>query len=69
MADTIRESPPTLDVSTASLKAQQPFLTDLTTLSHALAPATSQLEQALPNINPALAAGIKVLAFGVGEEP
>jgi virulence factor Mce-like protein len=61
LANTIRESPPTLDVSTASLKAQQPFYVDLRTFSNYLAPATSQLEQALPNINPALAAGIKVL--------
>ena len=61
LANTIRESPSTLDVSTASLKVQQPFFVDLTTFSKYLAPATSQLEQALPNINPALAAGIKVL--------
>ncbi|HEY2436400.1 MAG TPA: MlaD family protein, partial [Solirubrobacteraceae bacterium] len=58
---TIRESPPTLDVSTASLKAQQPFYTDLTTFASFLAPATNQLRLALPNINPALEAGIKVL--------
>jgi virulence factor Mce-like protein len=61
LANTIKEGPSTLDVSTASLKAQQPFLTDLTTLGNALAPATKQLQQALPNINPALAAGIRVL--------
>ena len=61
LANTIKESPSTLDVSTASLKVQQPFLVDLTTFSNYLAPATAQLEQALPNINPALAAGIKVL--------
>jgi|SRR5579884_49932 len=58
---TIRKSPPTLDVSTASLRAQQPFLVDLTTFSNYLAPATAQLRDALPNINPALAAGIRVL--------
>ena len=61
LANTIKESPPTLDVSTASLKVQQPFLVDLTRFSNALEPATVQLEQALPNVNPALAAGIKVL--------
>jgi virulence factor Mce-like protein len=61
LADTIKQSPPTLDVSTASLKVQQPFLADLATLSNYLAPATAQLRDALPNINPALAAGIKVL--------
>jgi virulence factor Mce-like protein len=61
LENTIKESPSTLDVSTASLKVQQPFLADLTTLAHALNPATASLEQALPIINPALAAGIKVL--------
>jgi virulence factor Mce-like protein len=61
LANTIKESPPTLDVSTASLRAQQPFLVDLTTLNQNLLPATQQLQQALPNINPALAAGIRVL--------
>ena len=61
LENTIRESPPTLDVSTSSLRAQQPFLTDLTTFSNYLAPATVELRQALPNIDPALAAGIKVL--------
>jgi len=61
LANTIKGSPPSLDVSTASLKAQQPFLVDLTTLNNNLLPATEQLKQALPNINPALAAGINVL--------
>ena len=61
LANTIKDSPPTLDVSTASLKVQQPFLVDLTTLNKDLRPATEQLKLALPNINPALAAGIKVL--------
>jgi phospholipid/cholesterol/gamma-HCH transport system substrate-binding protein len=61
LENTIRESPPTLDVSTTSLRAQQPFLTDLTTFSNYFAPATAQLRQALPNIDPALAAGVKVL--------
>ena len=41
--------------------AQQPLLVDLTTLNKQLLPATEQLKQALPNINPALAAGIQVL--------
>ena len=58
---TIRKSPPTLDVSTASLRAQQPFLGDLTTFSNYLAPATAALQQALPQANPALEAGIRVL--------
>jgi virulence factor Mce-like protein len=61
LENTIRESPPTLDVSTGSLKAQQPFLSDLTTFANYFAPATAQLRDALPNIDPALAAGVKVL--------
>jgi virulence factor Mce-like protein len=61
LENTIRESPPTLDVSTASLKAQQPFLVDLTTFSHAMQPATSSLKAALPQLDPALEAGIRVL--------
>jgi virulence factor Mce-like protein len=61
LANSIKESPPTLDVSTRSLIAQQPLLADLTTLNRQLLPATEQLKQALPNINPALAAGIRVL--------
>jgi len=58
---TIRESPPTLAVSTASLKVQQPFLVDLTRFSDFMAPATVALRKALPDVNPALAAGIRVL--------
>jgi ABC-type transporter Mla subunit MlaD len=61
LENTIRYSPPTLDVSTDSLRAQQPFLADLTTFSRYFAPATAQLRDALPNINPALVAGVKVL--------
>jgi ABC-type transporter Mla subunit MlaD len=61
LENTIKFSPPTLDVSTASLKVQRPFLADLTTFSNYMNPATLALRQALPNVNPALAAGIKVL--------
>jgi hypothetical protein len=58
---TIRETPPTLDVSTASLRVQQPFLVDLTRFADFMAPATVALRRALPNVNPALAAGVRVL--------
>jgi hypothetical protein len=58
---TIRESPPTLDVSTASLRVQQPFLVDLTSFSRFMAPATAALRAALPQVNPALVAGVRVL--------
>lgn len=61
LQQTILQSPPTLDVSTDSLRAQQPFLVDLTTLGHLLTPATASLRAALPVINPALEAGIQVL--------
>ena len=58
---TIRETPPTLDVSTASLRVQQPFLVDLRTFGQAMQPATSSLKAALPQLDPALEAGIRVL--------
>jgi virulence factor Mce-like protein len=61
LEDTIKQSPPTLQVSTSSLQAQQPFLSDLTTFAGYFAPATAQLREALPNIDPALEAGVKVL--------
>jgi ABC-type transporter Mla subunit MlaD len=61
LESTISQSPSTLDVSTASLKVQRPFLADLTTFADYLGPATAELRAALPNINPALEAGVKVL--------
>jgi hypothetical protein len=57
----VRESPPTLGVSTTSLRSQQPLLVDLTTFARYAAPATAELRAALPAANPALAAGIKTL--------
>jgi virulence factor Mce-like protein len=61
LENTIRESPPTLDVSTASLRVQQPFLVDLRTWADYMRPATAALRAALPQLDPALAAGIRVL--------
>lgn len=58
---TIADSPSALTTSTESLKVQQPFLADFATLGHDLAPATGQLERALPYVNPALEAGTKTL--------
>jgi virulence factor Mce-like protein len=58
---TIAKSPSTLAVSTTSLRAQQPFLADLTTFGGFLTPATASLKGALPNINPALEAGSTTL--------
>jgi virulence factor Mce-like protein len=57
LESTIAQSPPTLDVSTDSLKTQQPFLVDLTTLGQHLTPATAALTAALPDIVPAIEAG------------
>ncbi len=62
LESTISESPSTLQVSTDSLRAQQPFLVDLTTLGHNLTPATGELKAALPDINPAIEAGTRTLA-------
>lgn len=58
---TIARSPSTLAVGTDSLKAQRPFLADLTRLGHNLNPATSELRAALPQINPAIEAGTQTL--------
>jgi virulence factor Mce-like protein len=58
---TIAESPSTLSVSTRSLRVQQPFLADLTTLGRFMTPATASLRQALPVLNPALETGSRVL--------
>jgi hypothetical protein len=58
---TIALSPSTLDVSTDSLRAQGPFLVDLTSLGQSLSPATSELVAALPDINPAIEAGTQTL--------
>jgi virulence factor Mce-like protein len=61
LESTIAESPSTLTTSTSSLRVQQPFLTDFTTLGNDLQPATRSLEQALPDINPAIEAGTRTL--------
>jgi hypothetical protein len=54
-------SPSTEAVSTQSLKVQQPFLVDLANLGTNLGPATAELHAALPDINPAIETGTKVL--------
>jgi phospholipid/cholesterol/gamma-HCH transport system substrate-binding protein len=59
---TIAESPSTEAISTDSLKVQQPFLVDFTTLGQNLTPATAELRAALPDINPALEIGATTLA-------
>lgn len=61
LESTLRQTPPTLEISTASLRVQQPLLADLTTFASYAAPATAELRAALLNVDPALAAGIRVL--------
>jgi virulence factor Mce-like protein len=64
LEQTIQKSPPTLDVSIASLKVQQPALDDTTTLGHFMTPATAALRQALPGpdgLNSALETGTRTL--------
>lgn len=58
---TIAQSPSTLTTSTGSLRVQQPFLSDFTTLGHYLTPATASLKQALPSLNPAIETGTVTL--------
>jgi phospholipid/cholesterol/gamma-HCH transport system substrate-binding protein len=62
LEQTIAESPSTEQVTTNSLKAQQPFLVDLNTLGQQLTPATAELGKALPTINPAIEIGTHTLA-------
>ncbi|MBV9796935.1 MAG: MCE family protein [Solirubrobacterales bacterium] len=62
LESTIAQSPSTLSVGTASLRVQQPFLANLTTLGRSLTPATAALAAALPVLNPAVAAGTRTLA-------
>jgi virulence factor Mce-like protein len=61
LENTIADSPSTLTTSTNSLRVQQPFLVDFTTLGNDLQPATLSLKQALPEINPAIEAGTRTL--------
>jgi virulence factor Mce-like protein len=61
LQQTIEKNPPTLDTAIRSFRVQRPFLADFTDLSRRLLPAANVLPVALPKINAALAAGIKVL--------
>jgi virulence factor Mce-like protein len=61
LENTIRLSPPTLSEGTDSLIHQQPFLVDLRRWAGFMQPATRSLKAALPQLDPALAAGIRVL--------
>ena len=61
LESTIAKSPSTLSVSTTSLRVQQPFLTDFATLGRGLVPASAALRASLPDINPAIEVGTRVL--------
>jgi virulence factor Mce-like protein len=61
LKDTIAKSPPTLDVSTDSLKVQQPFLSHTAAWGHDLKFATAELRGALPTVNSALQIGTPVV--------
>jgi len=61
LRQTIEKSPPTLDVSIASLRVQRPFLEDFADLSARLRPAAQELPRSLPAINAAFKVGTPVL--------
>jgi virulence factor Mce-like protein len=61
LESTISQSPSTLEVSTRSLRIQQPFLANFAVLGGRLQPATVALRETLPVLNPALEAGTRVL--------
>jgi virulence factor Mce-like protein len=61
LQQTIEKNPPTLETGIRSLRVQRPFLIDATDLSRRLVPAANVLPTALPKINSALVAGIRVL--------
>lgn len=61
LAQTIEKSPSTLDVGTASLVAQRPFLRHFAGVSDELAGAAQQLRVSLPGVNSALLTGTQVL--------
>jgi hypothetical protein len=60
LKDTIRKNPPTLDVSTRSLKVQTPFLQDTAKFSDDLNSAVQELKPTLPVVNSALEIGTPV---------
>jgi virulence factor Mce-like protein len=60
LKDTIAKNPPTLDVSTRSLKVQTPFLEDTAKFSNDLNAAVQELHPTLPVVNSALEIGTPV---------
>ena len=60
LQDTIAKTPPTLEVATASLRTQRPFLAHTAAFSEDLQGATRELRGALPTLNAALRVGTPV---------
>jgi ABC-type transporter Mla subunit MlaD len=60
LKDTISKSPPTLDVATASLRTQIPFLRDTAAFSKDFNTATHELRASLPTLNSALHVAVPV---------
>ena len=60
LRDTISKSPPTLDVGTASLRTQIPFLRDTAAFSRDFNVATRELRASLPTLNSALRVAVPV---------
>jgi hypothetical protein len=60
LKDTISKSPPTLDVGTASLRTQIPFLRDTAAFSKDFNTATAELRASLPTLNSALHVAVPV---------
>ena len=61
LQDAITQTPPTLEVATAELPEQRPFLADATLLAHELRPSGERLRSLLPELNDAVSRGIPQL--------
>jgi len=66
LRDTISEGPETLRTAIRSLPVQRPFLRDFAEFSRLLRPGVRNLRIALPDLNSAVAAGVRVLPRTVG---
>jgi virulence factor Mce-like protein len=60
LKETISKSPPTMDVAIESFRVQRPFLANLEGFGRDFAPATEELEGALPTLNRAIDKAIPV---------
>jgi ABC-type transporter Mla subunit MlaD len=60
VAETVHQSPPTLDAGIESLRVQRPFLVDMKVFAHALRRASDVMPETLPRIDAAFRAGIPI---------